>query len=236
MSDSLADVTSIAPVRGLVVSGTDTGVGKTFTSAVLCRLLDAVYVKPVQSGAADGDDDAALVARLADAPTVVGTVFEESLAPSMAARRDGQVLERGQLAGVVRTAAAVHEGKALVVEGAGGILVHLGTDGTTLADLAVDLHLPMVIVARPGLGTLNHTLLTLEAADRRGIPVLGVVVSGMPEEQDLATATNVEELQELTDGMVVGVIPRLDEAKPLPDLEVVRSWVGPGLGGTWMPA
>ncbi len=222
-------------VRGLVVTGTDTGVGKTVASAMLCRLLDAIYVKPVQSGAADGDDDAALVALLADVPTVVGTVFEESLAPSMAARRDGQALERGQLAGVVRTAAAVHEGKALVVEGAGGLLVHLGTDGTTIADLALDLHLPMVIVARAGLGTLNHTLLTLEAAESRGIPVLGVVICGMPEEQDLAHATNVEELQELTDGMVVGVIPRLDTTKPLPDLETVASWVGPGLGGTWMP-
>ncbi len=222
-------------VRGLVVTGTDTGVGKTVVSAVLCRLLDAVYVKPVQSGAADGDDDAALVAAVADVPTVVGAVFEESLAPSMAARRDGQILERGQLTGVVRTAAAVHEGKALVVEGAGGILVHLGTDGTTLADLALDLHLPMVIVARPGLGTLNHTLLTLEAAERREIPVLGVVIAGMPQEQDLATATNVEELQELTDGMVVGVMPRLDVTRPLPDLDTVRSWVGPGLGGTWMP-
>lgn len=220
--------------RGIAVTGTDTGVGKTLVSAVLCRLLDAVYVKPVQSGARDGDDDAALVSRLADVPTAVGMVLEDSLAPSVAAHRDGRELTRGQLAGVVRTAASVNE-RAVVVEGAGGLLVELGTDGTTIAHLAEDLRLPLVIVARPGLGTLNHTLLTIEAAERRGLAVLGVIISGMPEDPDLATSTNIDQLQRLTDGLVVGVVPRLDLDAPLPDLDTVRTWIGPGLGGTWHP-
>lgn len=221
--------------RGIAVTGTDTGVGKTLVSAVLCRLLDAVYVKPVQSGAADGDDDAALVSRLAGCPTTVGSVLEDALAPSVAARRDGQELTRGQLTGVVRTAAAVHEHHPVIVEGAGGLTVHLGTDGTTIANIAEDLHLPLVIVARPGLGTLNHTLLTVEAAERRGLAVLGVVISGMPDEPDLATSTNIEELQSLTTGLVVGVVPRLDLSQPLPGNDHLRQWVGPGLGGTWVP-
>ncbi len=223
-------------IHGIAVTGTDTGVGKTIVSAALCRVLDAVYVKPVQSGASDGDDDAALVEHLAGVPVVVGTVLEDALAPSLAARRDGQELGRGRLAGVVRTAAAVHAARPLVVEGAGGLLVELGTDGTTLSHLCDDLHLPVVVVARPGLGTLNHTLLTIEAAERRGLAVVGVVISGMPADPDLAMQTNVEEMQRLTSGMVVGVVPALDTTAPLPPIEVVRTWVGPGLGGSWQPA
>lgn len=221
--------------RGIAVTGTDTGVGKTLVSAILCHLLGAVYVKPVQSGAADGDDDAAMVSRLVGVPTVVGAVLEDSMAPAVAARRDGRELTRAELIGVVREASQRHDGRAVVVEGAGGLLVHLGTDGTTIAHLAEDLHLPVVIVARPGLGTLNHTLLTLEAAERRGLVVLGVVVSGMPEDPDLATATNIDQLQALTSGMVVGVVPRVDLQQPLPSIDMIRSWFGPGLGGTWQP-
>jgi dethiobiotin synthetase len=221
--------------RGIAVTGTDTGVGKTLVSAVLCRLLGGVYVKPVQSGARVGDDDAAVVSRLAQVPTVVGEILEDPLAPSVAARRDGRVITRAALADVVNRTALDHPAHAVVVEGAGGLLVHLGTDGTTLAHMAEDLHLPIVIVARPGLGTLNHTLLTIEAAERRGLAVLGVIISGMSQERDLATETNVEELQNLTNGLLVGVVPRLDMTQPLPPTDVVQQWIGPGLGGTWMP-
>ena len=123
----------------------------------------------------------------------------------------------------------------LVVEGAGGLLVELGTDGTTCADLAAGLDLPLVVAARPGLGTLNHTALTLAEADRRGLPVAGVVVCGYPDEPDLATRTNLAELARLTDGRLAGVVPWIEDPHAH-DLTDAASWLAPALGGTADPA
>jgi dethiobiotin synthetase len=225
------------PLRGWFVTGTDTGVGKTVVSAVLCRTrreagAQVVYVKPVQSGAADGDDDASDVASLADVPTVVGPVIGPSLAPGVAVRLAGEPLLREELVGVVRHAAAEYPDHELVVEGAGGLLVELGSDGTSVADLAAALGLPLVVVARPGLGTLNHTLLTLEAVERRGLPLAGVVVSGYPAVPDLAARTNLGELQRLTGGRLVGVCPHLALSgdDPLGD---APGYLAPTLGGGW---
>lgn len=222
------------------VTGTDTGVGKTVVSAVLVRCWraagrDVAYVKPAQSGAADGDDDRRDVARWTDgAPTAVGAVLDESLAPAVAARREGIALDLARLRAPVDEVRAVRPDTDLVVEGAGGLLVELGTDGTTCADLATALDLPLVVVARPGLGTLNHTALTLAEADRRGLPVAGVVVCGFPEEPDLATRTNLAELARLSGGRLAGVVPalpRLDAAAFAP----AATWLAPALGGTADP-
>lgn len=201
-------------LRGVFVTGTDTGVGKTIVSAAIAATWRragraVVYVKPVQSGAADGDDDPADVAALADVATVVGPVIGPSLAPGVAARRAGQELLGDELESVVRDAASARPDASLVVEGAGGLLVELGSDGTTCADLAGRLGLPVVVVARPGLGTLNHTALTVAELERRGLPLAGVVVCGYPEDPDLATATNLAELDRLTDGSLVAVLPLL---------------------------
>lgn len=208
-----------APLRGVFVTGTDTGVGKTVVSAAVAATWrhagrEVVYVKPVQSGAADGDDDAADVAALADVPTVVGPVIGPSLAPGVAARLAGEDLLGDELEQVVRDAAADHPGAALVVEGAGGLLVELGSDGTTCADLAARLGLPVLVVARPGLGTLNHTALTLAECDRRGLPVAGVVVSGHPEDPDLATRTNLDELARLSRGRLLAVLDHIAHLAP----------------------
>lgn len=201
-------------LRGVLVTGTDTGVGKTVVSAAIAATWRAtgrpvVYVKPVQSGAADGDDDAADVAALADVTTVVGPVIGPSLAPGVAARLAGEDLPGDELEAVVRGAAEAAPDASLVVEGAGGLLVELGSDGTTCADLAGRLGLPVVVVARPGLGTLNHTALTLAELDRRGLELAGVVVSGYPVDPDLATRTNLDELGRLSAGRVIGVLPHV---------------------------
>lgn len=206
-------------LRGVLVTGTDTGVGKTVVSAAIAATWrhagrEVAYVKPVQSGAADGDDDAADVAALADVPTVVGPVIGPSLAPGVAARLAGEHLPGDELEAVVRDAAAASPGAWLVVEGAGGLLVELGSDGTTCADLAARLALPVVVVARPGLGTLNHTALTLAELDRRGLPVAGVVVSGYPADPDLATRTNLDELDRLSGGRLLGVLAHADPLRP----------------------
>lgn len=206
-------------LRGVLVTGTDTGVGKTVVSAAIASTWrrhgsDVVYVKPVQSGAADGDDDPADVAALADVPTAVGPVVGPSLAPGVAARMAGDDLAGDELVAVVRDAAAAHPGAHVVVEGAGGLLVELAADGTTCADLAGRLGLPVVVVARPGLGTLNHTALTLAELRRRRLPLAGVVVCGYPSDPTLAERTNLDELARLAGGPLLGVLPHLPTLSP----------------------
>ncbi len=222
-------------MRRAFVTGTDTGVGKTVVSAALAACWAAAgtvtYVKPAQSGAADGDDDARDVAAWAPSTrTVVGTVLDEPLAPSVAGQRAGVTITRADLLAPVPTGA-----EPLVVEGAGGLLVELGTDGTTCADLAAALALPLVVVARPGLGTLNHTALTLAEADRRGLPVAGVVVSGYPADPDVATRTNLAELARLSDERLAGVVPRLATVDAAA-LAGASAWFSAALGGTADPA
>lgn len=204
-------------VRGLLVTGTDTGVGKTVVAALLCRdRPGCMYVKPVQTGLAEDAPDAEVVARLAGCPARQGPGFAEALAPAVAATRAGARITRGDLLGVFSGLDDV------VGEGAGGLLVELGTDGTTLADLAADLDLPLVVVARPGLGTLNHTRLTCEAAWARGLRVHGIVVNRYP-----AAAPGVVERTNL-DGLaaiapVLAVVPELDLAAPLASRRLLKS-------------
>lgn len=219
-------------MSGWVVTGTDTGVGKTVLSAALCRVrLDigarVRYVKPIQSGAADGDDDAADVAALTGVETVVGATLGPSLAPGVALRLAGEALPRDELVAPVRQALASGE---VVVEGAGGLLVELTADGATIADIAAELDLPLLVAVRPGLGTLNHTALTLEAAERRGLPVMGVVIVGYPPRPDAATASNVAQLDRIAGGRLVGIIPW---RQPRLDVDAAAGWLAPVLGGTW---
>lgn len=198
-------------MRGLLVTGTDTGVGKTFVSALLCRAHpSATYVKPAQTGLAQDEPDAEVVARLAGVEVRQGPGFDEALAPAVAAERAGAHVSRAAL---LAPFSGLNE---VIGEGAGGLLVELGTDGTTLADLAADLDLPLVVVARPGLGTLNHTRLTCEAAWARGLRVLGIVVNGYPASPGIAEQTNLDQLSAIAP--VLGVVPHHDVAAPLPSL------------------
>jgi dethiobiotin synthase len=174
---------SLSPV--ILVTGTDTGVGKTITTAALAAVLHgmgrrvAVY-KPCQSGAADGDSDAAEIVRLAGSMTAeTGVVLQQPMAPVAAAAVDGTPLPAlAAHARRIGELAASHDH--VLVEGAGGLLVELDSDGGTLADLGSLLAASFMLVARPGLGTLNHTALTLEALSSRGLDVLGVVLGSWP--------------------------------------------------------
>ena len=200
-------------MKGVLVTGTDTGVGKTFVAALLCRAWPgATYVKPVQTGLDSDVADADTVRELAGVATRQGPAFDEALAPAVAAARAGRTVTRAQL---------LHpfSGLDLVVgEGAGGLLVELGTDGTTLADLAGDLGLPLVVVARPGLGTLNHTRLTCEAAWARGLQVAGIVVNGFPDQPAVVERTNLDGLALIAP--VLAVVGRWTAGNPLPELDV----------------
>jgi dethiobiotin synthetase len=176
------------------VTGTDTGVGKTVVAALLAadaaaRGRNVVYVKPVQTGLAPGvPGDADFVAKAAGVRAVEGVRYPLALAPAVAAAQAGESVDVDALVDLVAGEAA--DSDDVVVEGAGGLLVPLA-DGVDMAAfaLSVGAH-EVVVVTRPGLGTLNHTALTLEAARRRGLdPVL--VVSNWPETPGLTETTNL---------------------------------------------
>ena len=158
---------------GFFVTGTDTDVGKTLVSAWLLTHLDAAYWKPVQAGTEPATDSAS-VQRMAALP--VGRILPEAyvlpepMAPHEAARRAGITLEMAKLT------LPAYDGL-VVVEGAGGLMVPI-TNDAYMIDLAAELDLPVVLAARSTLGTINHTLLSLEAIRRRGLTLAGVVISG----------------------------------------------------------
>ncbi len=159
-------------MTGIFVTGTDTGIGKTLVAAWLVRNWRATYWKPIQSGIMDGSD-AACVADLAPGMPVYPStyVLEAPLSPHEAAAREGRRIDLD--------AFTLPAASPLVVEGAGGVLVPLN-ETATMIDLIARLGLPALVVARSTLGTINHTLLTLEALARRGLEVAGVVMNGPP--------------------------------------------------------
>jgi dethiobiotin synthetase len=188
-------------VSVLVVTGTDTGVGKTVATAALAchaRLsgIDVAVCKPVQTGS-PRDDDLADIGRLSGVTELHGLArFPEPLAPVAAAQRAGLLLPtRAEFVGWVRDVDAPK--RLTLVEGAGGLLVELGQDGVTLRDLASDLAAPVLVVTASGLGTLNHTALTLEALASHGIPCAGLVIGAWPREPEAAEAGNRDALGEL---------------------------------------
>ncbi|WNG89966.1 dethiobiotin synthase [Mycobacterium sp. ITM-2016-00317] len=223
----------------LVVTGTGTGIGKTVATAALAchaRLagIDVAVCKPVQTGTRDGDDDLAEVARLAGITELHSLArFPEPLAPLAAAQRVGAVLpERSEILDLV--ASAARPGRLTLVEGAGGLLVEIGAGGTTLRDVADDLGAPVLTVVAPGLGTLNHTVLTLEALAHRGIASAGLVIGAWPAQPGVAEIDNRDALARL--GPVRAALPAGAGSLGAADFERLsadafdRSWVS-GLAG-----
>jgi len=190
--------------RGIVlVTGTDTDVGKTIVTAAVAAAAQAAglrvaVIKPGQTGIAEGGPtDIDLIRRLA-APHTARTLasYPDPLAPLAAARvANLPPLELYEVVDAIRTEAADHD--LVLVEGAGGLLVPMGVrpsgDPWTFADLATTLGVSTIVVSRAGLGTLNHTALTLEALTRRGIPA-GVVLGAWPAEPELVHWANLSEL------------------------------------------
>lgn len=205
--------------RIVVVTGTDTGIGKTIATAWLAvRAAEqgsVVVVKPVQTGVGPGDSgDADEVHRLTGAAVQEFTALEDPLAPDTAARlRDVVIPPVSEYADRVRVLAEFHD--TVLVEGAGGLLVRLDTDGGTLLDLAEELEtttsaevsVEVVVVCRAGLGTLNHTELTVEAVRGRGLEPAGIVVGAWPADPGLAESQNLAELPRVTGVPLIGVLP-----------------------------
>ena len=179
----------------IVVTGTDTGVGKTYVSAALCDER-TTYVKGAQTG---DDDDAATVRELSGATTHTLAHYPEPLSPERSAARAGVAcITPREIADFVERL----DGR-VIIEGAGGLLVNFG--GGTIADVAQLLDAPLIVVARAGLGTLNHTALTVEAIRHRGLECLGIVIGSWPADPDLASLCNLEDLQSIAP--VLGKLP-----------------------------
>lgn len=206
-------------MRGLFVTATDTGVGKTEVACALlrdarARGLDAVGMKPAQSGVVPGEpSDAERLALAADGVEPLEAVcpysFAAPLAPAVAARVEGQTISFARIVDGARALAARHD--AVIVEGAGGLLVPL-TDRETYADLAVALGLPVVVVARAGLGTVNHAALTVEALRRRGLAVAGLVLNRTAAADDPSVPTNAGEIARLTGVAPAALLPFVADA------------------------
>ena len=181
---------------GLFVTGTDTGVGKTVLAAALIAALradgvDAAAFKPVVTGLDEPEPgrppDHELLAAAAGRPAteVAPLRFGPPVSPHLAAELAGTALEPATLVAAARALRA----DVVVAEGVGGLLVPL-TLGYTVRDLAVDLGLPVVIAARPGLGTISHSLMTVEAARAAGLDVRAVVLTPWPEEPTVMERSN----------------------------------------------
>jgi dethiobiotin synthetase len=196
-------------LQGFFVTGTDTDVGKTLVSAWLMTHLDADYWKPVQAGT-EPVTDSVTVRRLAEisADRILpeAYVLPEAMAPHEAARRAGISIDMAKLEPPATN-------RLVVVEGAGGMLVPL-TDTDYVIDLAGQLGLPIVLVARSTLGTINHTLLSIEALRRRGLPLAGVVMNG-PE-----TPHNRVAIERYGDVNIIAEIPWLPSVTRATLLEI----------------
>jgi len=186
----------------IVVTGTDTGVGKTVFAAALAGTLRAHYWKPVQAGLEDGSD-AESVAALSGLPAdhILPEAYRLTTpcSPHRAAELDGIGIDPARLA------LPAHD--PLVVEGAGGTLVPV-TRELLYADVFARWGLPVVVVARTGLGTINHSLLTVEALRARGVPVLGIAFCGAANADSETTICAIGKVKRL------GRLPRLDALTP----------------------
>lgn len=222
-------------MRSVFITGTGTGVGKTVVTAAICAATGARPMKPAQTGS-DDPLDLELVWRATgrrDDPEIACPYrLPEPLAPAVAARRAGVEIDLDRIGDCFQRLSAHGT---VAVEGAGGLLVGL-TEKHTMADLAGRLGLPLVVVCRPGLGTLNHTALTVEAAARHRLEVVGLVISGYPAAPGLAERTNPQELARIAP--LVGVIPHISgldvEAGEPGDLAArAPLCLGPALGGSF---
>jgi dethiobiotin synthase len=198
-------------LRGIFVTGTDTNVGKTVVSAGLMWRYRGTaplrYWKPVQSGSGE-DDDTATVGRLAGCqPQEIldeGLRFPSPVSPHLAARRVGETIAFDRVLAPLDSQPAALR---WIVEGAGGVLVPLN-DAQLMVDLIARLGLPALVVSRTSLGTINHTLLTIETLDARSIPIAGVVMVGAPD------AENRLAIERYGRVPVIGEMPVLDPLDP----------------------
>jgi dethiobiotin synthetase len=217
---------------GLFITGTDTGVGKTVVAAAIIKALHAQGIhacgmKPIETGCARVGStlypsDGMLLKKVSMMDEHIGFVtpycFETPVAPSLASEMEGRAIHVSLIK--EKFQALLERHPAVVVEGIGGILVPIKKDYFVL-DLIRELDLPLVVVTRPSLGTINHTLLTVHYALGRGIAVSGVIINfSRPPESTVSENTNPLLLEQLCPVPVIGILPHLNN---LEDEALARS-------------
>lgn len=201
--------------QGFFVTGTDTNVGKTVITAGLLgalrnRKIDAMAIKPLQSG---GVLDAAFYCATTPLPyrpaELTSICLNLAVAPAVASVEEGVKIDMAKVMAHFHSLANRH--RIVLVEGAGGILCPLIGTKYTVADMAKEIGLPLLIVARPTLGTINHTCLTAAYARAMGMVVAGVIISGYPlDNPGLAERTNPQMIAEMAQVPVFGVVPQIE--------------------------
>ncbi len=205
-------------MKGLFVIGTDTGAGKTVIVAALGAVLrkrgmDVGVSKPIATGAVRlggklVSSDAAFLRSIVGVDDsmeeICPLIFEMPAAPNVAARRENRTVEVDRIRQALTRLSARHD--YILIEGIGGWRVPI-TDTFTVRELAVELNLPVLVAARAGLGTINHTVLTVEAVRSMGLPIVGVVMVRTRPGDDPTAATNPEQIENLTGINVLGTVP-----------------------------
>jgi len=207
--------------KGFFVTGTDTGVGKTVITVALLKLmrsfgLKACGMKPIETGCVREHEelipsDGEFIKNTGQLEEPLGTIspcrFEHPLAPLAASRIEGMPVDFQKIQTTYSQLSSRYE--AVIVEGVGGLLVPV-TENYSLLDLAQDFGLPLVVVARTGLGTLNHTMLTVNYAQKEGLTVAGIIMNeSHPPENTLAEKTNKDILMKISPIPLFGVFPYL---------------------------
>lgn len=205
--------------KGMFITGTDTGVGKTFVATGLIRVmkesgLNVCPMKPVESGCKSVRGklipaDALALQKAAGVDEYIDVInpyrLKNALAPSVAAEIEGIEIRKREILSAFKRMSAKYE--TIVVEGAGGIMVPVYKKYLYI-DLARDLKLPVIIVSRPGLGTINHTLLSIDALISRGLNVLGIIINYTEKvRKGLAEKTNPIYIEKIGKVPVLGIVP-----------------------------
>jgi len=209
--------------KGFFVTGTDTGVGKTLIAAALIKAIGLLGMsvcgmKPIETGCTrEGNtlvpSDGMFLKNIASMDETLSDVtpccFEHALAPIVAADMEGTTVNLNKVRSAFNDLTTAYQ--SIVVEGVGGLLVPLGKDYFVL-DLAKEMGIPLVVVARPGLGTINHTLLTVNYALKAGLKVAGIIINyTYQSEGSAAEETNPRVIKQLSPVPVIGVFPYLDD-------------------------
>ncbi len=221
-------------MSGFFITGTDTGVGKTFftkglTSALKRKGVRVGVMKPVETGCGPFEKrnptDALALAAAAgndfDISLICPYQFEAPLAPEVAARLEGQEIDNQIILDAYQTMS--RQCDLTLVEGAGGLMVPIARS-YTMANLVHDLKIPILLVVDSKLGAVNHTLLTLETAASRNLNVRGYVLNHASPEADLASETNAELLSRCTDISCLGTIPWFPDQDPTEIIDNAIDW------------
>lgn len=209
--------------KGLFITSTDTSVGKTVITAGILGALrkrgaDAIAIKPIQSGGILRknqivSEDAFFYGTVTDLPythhELNPVCLQAALAPAVAAETEGVNINLDTILDHYQQISARH--RLTLVEGAGGLLVPLIETKITVADLAVKMGLPLLIVARPNLGTINHTCLTVEYAKSRGLKIAGIIINKYDyQNSGIAEKTNPGLIEKMSGVPVLGLVPKVE--------------------------